>query len=154
MFDKFGVPGATACIRGGEEHPGICGAAKFYPYCGGTLVTVEVRGLPESETGFFALHIHEGGDCRGRGFPNTGAHFNPTGADHPKHAGDLPPLLACNGSARMAVVTDRFRIRDIIGKTVIIHSGPDDFTTQPSGNAGSKIACGVIRRGCCGADRD
>ena len=52
--------------------------------------------------------------------------------------------LALTGFAWMAVLTDRFRVPDILGRTVIVHSQPDDFTTQPSGNAGAKIACGVI----------
>lgn len=65
---------------------------------------------------------------------------------HPDHAGDLPPLMRSNGNAFSAVVTDRFTPSDIVGRTVVIHSNPDDFSTQPSGNAGKKIACGVIRR--------
>ncbi len=55
------------------------------------------------------------------------------------HAGDLPPLLSNNGRAYCQVLTGRFRVSDVIGKTVVIHSGPDDFMTQPSGNAGEKI---------------
>lgn len=66
---------------------------------------------------------------------------------HPKHAGDLPPLLACQGSAYLSVKTDRFCVEDILGRTVVIHSDPDDFHSQPAGNAGKKIACGVIRVG-------
>lgn len=66
---------------------------------------------------------------------------------HPKHAGDLPPLLECKGQAYLSVKTDRFTVDEIIGRTVIIHSDSDDFSTQPTGNAGRKIACGVIRRG-------
>lgn len=144
MIGKIGAPLACAAIRGGDENRGIRGTARFYPHRDGVLAVISVCGLPESDSGFFALHIHEGGDCRGAGFPDTGAHFNPSELPHPRHAGDLPPLLACDGKAWLAVVTNRFQIRDIIGRTVIIHSGPDDFTTQPSGNAGTKIACGVI----------
>lgn len=65
---------------------------------------------------------------------------------HPYHAGDLPPLFSANGNAVLEVLTDRFNIHQIIGKTIIIHRNPDDFTTQPSGNAGEKIACGVIKK--------
>ena len=75
----------------------------------------------------------------------TNSHYNPKNQPHPSHAGDLPPLLSCKGSAYMQVKTDRFRICDIIGRTVIIHSDIDDFRTQPSGDAGEKTACGVIR---------
>ena len=57
----------------------------------------------------------------------------------------MPPLFGCNGAAFSVFLTDRITVNEIIGKTVIIHSDPDDFTSQPSGNAGTKIACGVIR---------
>lgn len=103
-------------------------------------------GLPDSETGFFGFHIHAGNDCSGTGFPATGGHYDPQMNPHPQHAGDLPPLLGDNGTAWLSVLTGRFQIRDIIGKTVVIHSNPNDFITQTSGNAGTKIACGVIRR--------
>lgn len=134
-------PEAVAQIRGDG---GIRGVVKLIPHMNGTLVAADICGLPDLDTGFFAFHIHEGGDCRGDGFPNTGGHYNPCGEAHPLHAGDLPPLLSCGGEVHMAVLTKRFRVRDVIGKTVVIHSLPDDFRTQPSGNAGSKIACGVI----------
>lgn len=143
MFACDRKPEAAACIQGEN---GLHGKVKFFPHCNGTLVVADICGLPESETDFFAMHIHEGGDCRGEGFPDTGSHYNPKGEGHPEHAGDLPPLLSCGGKAYLAVVTDRFRIKDVIGKTVVIHSHPDDFKTQPSGGAGSKIACGVICR--------
>ena len=140
---------AAAQIRGGEQAPGIRGMARFCQTRDGVLVSVEVRGLPESRTDFFAFHIHEGLDCGGQGFADTGGHYNPGGEPHPCHAGDLPPLLGCGGMARMCVLTDRFRVEEIIGRTVVIHSGPDDFHSQPAGDPGEKIACGVIcRRGC------
>ena len=63
---------------------------------------------------------------------------------HPKHAGDLPPLLVCRGNAYLSVKTDRFTVNEIIGRTVVIHSDPDDFHSLPAGNAGMKIGCGVI----------
>lgn len=95
------------------------------------------------------MHIHDGGSCAGRGgnkpFQLSGTHYNPNGCEHPYHAGDLPPLFSVNGIAMNAVLTNRFAVREIIGKTIIIHSGVDDFTTQPAGNSGEKIACGVIQ---------
>lgn len=136
-------PSAVACIRGDENHPQLSGRVEFYTLCCGVLVAVQVKGLPED--GFFALHIHEGDGCTGSGFADTGAHYNPKGKPHPFHAGDLPPLLSCRGRAYFAVLTDRFRVCDVVGRTVVIHSGNDDFHTQPAGNAGTKIACGLIR---------
>lgn len=136
---------AQANVNGGEMHPKLHGMVRFTAQGNATLVAAEICGLPESRTGFFAFHIHEGGDCCGEGFSNTEGHYNPGSLEHPCHAGDLPPLLSCNGRAKMNVLTNRFSVCDILGKTVVIHAEPDDFHTQPSGNAGDKIACGVIR---------
>ncbi len=79
-------------------------------------------------------------------FPNTGNHYNPGNVPHPEHAGDLLPLLSNNGYAWMSFYTSRFNIEEIIGRSLVIHSMRDDFTTQPSGNSGDKIGCGVIER--------
>lgn len=137
---------ATAQLIGSPDAPALTGTVQFVQMPHGVLVTAHVSSLPVSnESGFFALHIHEGSSCTGAGFPDTGSHYNPTGAPHPSHAGDLPPLLSNRGEAYLSVLTDRFRLSDVVGRTVVIHSGPDDFRSQPAGNAGTKIACGVIR---------
>lgn len=78
-------------------------------------------------------------------FPLSGAHYNPGECEHPHHAGDLPPLFGCNGYAVSIFLTDRFLVDDVIGKTLILHDRPDDFKTQPAGDAGEKMACGVIQ---------
>lgn len=109
------------------------------------LVVAKILGLPkESETGFFGFHIHRGQNCSGPNFSGTGSHYNPVERVHPKHAGDLPPLLECQGNAYLSIRTDRFSVSDIVGRTVVIHSDPDDFHSLPAGNAGMKIGCGVI----------
>ncbi len=144
MIQSKASPSAETYIVGGEGAPRIHGKADFYASPYGTIVSVHVTGLPKD--GFFAFHIHEGADCGGDAFADTGAHFDLTGSPHPDHSGDLPPLLSCGGCASMTVFTDRFTVDDAIGKTVVIHSEPDDFRTQPSGNAGTKIACGVITK--------
>ena len=141
-------PDAVAQIRGGVEAPQLSGYVQFYQESGYVLIEARISGLPkESETGFFGFHIHQGDNCSGTDFSGTGSHYNPADQAHPKHAGDLPPLLACQGNAYLAVRTDRFSVADIIGRTVVIHSDPDDFRSQPAGNAGKKIACGVIHKG-------
>ena len=140
-------PDAVAWICGGAEVPQLSGCIQFYQEKGCVLIVARVSGLPESETGFFGFHIHQGGSCAGDGFSGTGSHYDPTFQAHPKHAGDLPPLLYCRGSAYLSVRTDRFSVKDIVGKTVVIHSDPDDFHSQPAGNAGKKFACGIIRKG-------
>lgn len=142
MICPKGRPEAMACITGEGDLRGI---VKFYRIPCGTLVVAEIRGLPQNDTGFHALHIHEGENCGGVDFANTGGHYNPGGEEHPRHAGDLPPLLSRDGKALLAVETDRFTPREIIGRTVVIHSCADDFHSQPAGNAGRKIGCGVIR---------
>lgn len=142
---------AKVNIKGGKKYPKINGAVTFREVKNGVLVTAKVNGLPQSSdscTGrFFGFHIHEGSSCSGTisdEFANAKTHLNPTNCPHPFHMGDLPPLIENNGYAHMTVLINKFKIKDILGKVVIIHDSPDDFTTQPSGNSGSKIACGII----------
>lgn len=139
-------PTATANIRGGKEFPNIFGKINFYQKRNFVLAEANIIGLPTTDTGFFGLHIHEGNSCTGPDFSDTGTHYNPANTPHPSHAGDLTPLMLCNGGAYQTVATDRFKVSEIIGRTVVIHSMPDDFYSQPAGNAGTKIACGVIFR--------
>ena len=141
-------PDAVTRITGGVDAPRLSGCVEFYQEDGCVLIVARILGLPkESETGFFGFHIHQGRACSGMDFSGTEGHYNPTGQSHPEHAGDLPPLLSCRGNAYLSVKTDRFSVDEIIGRTVVIHSDPDDFHTQPAGNAGRKIACGVICKG-------
>ncbi len=139
-------PTATAELHPAPGSTGPHGTIKFYQKRNYVLVVCEITALPRNNTDFFALHIHEGESCAGTDFAGTKGHYNPQKTAHPKHAGDLPPLLNCHGKAYMSVLTDRFAVDDILGRTVVIHSGADDFTTQPAGNAGNKIACGVIAK--------
>lgn len=141
-------PDARAVISGGINYPDIYGEALFYRLKNGVLVSASLENLPDTPDNFFAFHLHNGESCTGNAadnFADAGSHFNPGNQPHPAHAGDFPPLLSCNGSACLAFVTNRFSVEDIINKPVIIHLKPDDFTTQPSGNSGEKIACGIIR---------
>jgi superoxide dismutase, Cu-Zn family len=105
----------------------------------------------------FGFHIHEVGDCSNDGNAAKG-HFNPFGKPHgrfdspERHAGDLPPLRSNKaGRAKLDTELDIVTLRpgpsNIIGKAIIVHADPDDFTTQPTGNAGARIACGVIQPG-------
>lgn len=148
-----GRPQAEASITGSESYPDISGTVRFYQTNQAVIVWAEINGLPHSELPckgrFFGFHIHKGTDCAGNmedPFADAMSHYNPGGCEHPYHAGDLPPLLENNGSVLFLFRTGRFSINEIIGRTVIIHDHPDDFTTRPSGNSGTKIACGVISR--------
>ena len=143
-------PKAAAWVTGNAANPQLSGLVKFYQTSyGGIVVAAEIFGLPNiSQAGssdFYAMHIHEFGDCSDN-FEKTGNHYNPGQSPHPSHAGDLPPLLGSQGYAWSAFYDKRFTIKEIIGKSVVIHSGRDDFTTQPAGDSGAKIGCGEIRR--------
>lgn len=145
-------PSAVAVINGNEKYPTVKGKVMFYDCSESVIVCAQITGLPKSDRKcsepIFAFHIHSGTECTGNKadvFANTGGHFNPLDCPHPYHAGDMPPLFSVNGNAFLCFMTDRFKIKEVLGKTVIIHSKHDDFTTQPSGNAGEKIACGIIQ---------
>jgi Cu-Zn family superoxide dismutase len=132
------------------------GEATFEEADGKIHVVVYVQGLkPGQEHG---LHIHEVGDCSSGDGMSTKGHFNPYGKPHAhagtpeRHAGDLPPLKAeKNGRAKVDVMLDVITIApgpgSIINRGLIVHADPDDFKTQPTGNAGPRIACGVIKTG-------
>jgi superoxide dismutase, Cu-Zn family len=115
-------------------------------------VLVNVQGLkPGQQHGF---HIHEVGDCSSGDGMSAKGHFNPFGKPHAHpgsgHAGDLPALQAAkNGRAKLDVeiggVTVAPGPASIVGRGLIVHADPDDYTTQPTGNSGARIACGVIR---------
>lgn len=143
-------PAAIAWVSGLSSEPQLNGSVRFYetPYRG-ILIEAEIFGLPNirmvGSSDFYAMHIHEFGDCA-QPLNMTGNHYNPMNTMHPSHAGDLVPLLGNQGYAYLVFYDKRFTIDDIIGRSVIIHRNPDDFATQPSGNSGEKIACGVIRR--------
>jgi Cu-Zn family superoxide dismutase len=124
------------------------------------VVYIEAR-FEDLPPGFHGFHIHTTGSCEAPGFTTAGGHYNPTGASHGDHAGDLPSLLVNgDGSAILVTATDRFSIADLRagdGSAVIVHSGRDNFANIPAryggpdaetlstGDAGSRIACGVVR---------
>ena len=140
------MPAAWAYLKGSSDYQDLKGLALFYAMGASTLVVVVAQGLPG--VGFHGLHIHDGNECMGNEkdpFANAGMHFNPENTMHPSHAGDMPPLLSDGGTAFLAFVTGRFTPEEVIGKTIVIHDKADDFVSQPAGNSGNKIACGVIK---------
>lgn len=149
----FGRPDATALINGSEKYSDINGRVRFFQVPDGVLVCTEVSGLPQGARlcghPVFGFHIHAGTACTGNTadpFADADGHYNPKRCPHPYHAGDMPPLFGVNGKAFSMFLTNRFTLNEVIGRAVIIHGSPDDFTTQPGGNAGEKIACGIIKR--------
>jgi len=135
-------------IKGDIEHQALIGKVEFFPWAKGSVVKLEIMGLPKSnyENNFFAFHIHEKANCENpeENFPNTGQHYTKESLIHPNHTGDLPMIYSNNGYSFMLYYTSRFTPQDVVGKSVVIHSGIDDMITQPSGNSGIKIACGEI----------
>ena len=130
------------------------GTVDFVQHGDKVLVTARVNGLAPGSHGF---HIHEKGDCSSGDGMSAGGHFNPFGKPHGNpgrpdhHAGDMPMLVADNsGEARLTAEMDGASVGggsgDIVGKAVIVHKDPDDFATQPTGNSGARVACGVIRK--------
>ena len=115
---------------------------------------VLVGGINGLTPGKHARHIHQFGDCSEPDGSSAGGHFNPLGTQHGKrgegefHAGDLANITADeNGTATFELSGDTYTkqwLNSIIGRGVIIHAGPDDFTSQPSGAAGPRVACGVV----------
>lgn len=142
MFSMIqSMPYATAKISGNSLYPEIEGEVSFYEMYGGTLVVATVKNLPNGN-GFHAFHIHDGAVAnREEKVDITILPINRIRKD----AGDMPPLLANQGTAFSAFYTDRFYPEDIVGKVVVIHAMSDDFKSQPSGNPGSMIACGEIK---------
>lgn len=115
-------------------------------------VAAQVIGLkPNQEHGF---HIHEKGDCSSGDGMSAGGHFNPYGKPHgtgaERHAGDLPNLKAdAKGRAKLSVELDIITVTpgpaSIVGRGIVVHAQADDYTSQPVGNAGARMACGVIK---------
>jgi len=147
---------AIAKVTGGNLYPNIEGTVYFNEEPYGTEVTALIWGLPlympatstSQPIGPFGFHIHEYGICRitdpNNPFESAGGHYNPTNQPHGNHIGDFPVLFSNDGYAMMKFFTNKFKPREVIGKSVMIHENPDDYRSQPAGNSGKRIACGVI----------
>jgi len=146
---------ATLAPTGAISPNPTAGTVTFTAVEGGVRVAGEVRGLPPgTEHGF---HIHEKGNCGDNGNA-SGGHFNPTGGMHGKfaapgtHAGELPSLVAdSSGVARFSVEVHSISLTEgaansVVGRALVVHRDRDDFTTQPAGNSGPRVACAVIAR--------
>jgi Cu-Zn family superoxide dismutase len=144
---------AAAPLRNAEGQ--VLGMAIFTQEAQGVRISVTVKGLSPGEHG---IHIHSVGKCEPPDFLSAGPHFNPTnkkhGLNNPEgpHAGDLPNLVVGeDGSAVYEHITDRVTLTpgelslfDEDGSSLVIHAGPDDQMTDPAGNSGARVLCGVI----------
>lgn len=136
---------------------GVTGVVTFTALSeGGVKVVARVEGLG-SAPGQHGLHVHEVGSCEPPDFQSAGAHFNPTGAPHagpdttPRHAGDLGNIeIGADGTGTVDLTSDLLAVHEganaVVGKAVIVHEKADDFSTQPTGDAGGRVACGVVER--------
>jgi len=131
------------------------GTVKFYELSNGQIkMDLEMKFAARADSNV-AVHFHEHGDCGDMG-ENTHGHWNPTKENHGKwgsaafHSGDIGNImLDAKGEGKISVTTDRWSIKDgdiknIIGRGIIVHGGTDDYTTQPTGNSGPRVGCGVI----------
>lgn len=134
----------------------VSGRLQAMPMGDGVHFTGEIGGLTRNAT--HAIHIHETGDCSAVDASSAGGHFNPTGAPHGKvgegahHAGDMNNLVAnAQGVARVDVHARGVSLGggagNILGRAVVVHASPDDYRSQPAGNAGARIACGLVTAG-------
>ncbi len=145
---------ATAII-GAKNDSGISGTVTFTEVNGVVTMNAEVSNV--TAAGDHAIHIHETGDCSANDGTSAGGHWNPTNVDHgewgtaPFHIGDIGNIVVdANGNGTIVRQTNLWCIgcddqnKNILNKAIIIHEGPDDFSSQPSGAAGPRIGCGEI----------
>ena len=143
---------ANAMI-GSSNDSGVTGMAVFTQNDDQITLMIEIQG---ASPGLHAAHIHANGDCSAPDGTSAGGHWNPTGVAHGKwgegefHLGDIGNItVGEDGTGHIMLTTDLWEIGtgsdvDVVGRSIIVHAGADDFTSQPSGAAGSRIGCGVI----------
>ena len=142
-------------VLGSKSESAVTGTAEFTEIDGMVQMTAVIKGL---SVGSHAIHIHEKADCSSVDGKSAGGHWNPTAQPHGKwgaetgyHKGDIGNFdVGADGIGEISMTTDQWCIgcgdetKDILGKAIIVHQGADDFTSQPSGAAGSRVSCGGI----------
>ncbi len=146
---------AQAILQPAKDTPGFSGRVIFYQAGSQVRVVADVTGV--SPPGNHGFHVHDNGKCErdpGKDFTTAGGHFNPAGTPHAcpdaasHHAGDLGNIVInADGTGHLDVTTSALSLSgagSVVGRAIILHAAPDDCTTQPTGNAGGRLACGVI----------
>lgn len=148
--------GASVQLAATQGH-GVTGSISIVPMGDGVHLTGSLQGLPPS--GEFGFHIHEKGDCSAPDASSAGEHFNPTNAQHgdpqgaAHHGGDMQNAKSdASGNAQINAHVSGLSLgdggpADVIGKAVVVHEKADDYKSQPSGNSGARVSCGVIAAG-------
>jgi Cu-Zn family superoxide dismutase len=133
----------------------VTGKVTFTQHDGKVAMKVVVKGLMPGQ---HAIHLHDKGDCSAPDATSAGGHWNPSSESHgrwghaPFHHGDIGNLVAdAKGKAELTFESELWTLgdgkpSDVVGHAVIVHAGEDDFTTQPTGNAGGRVACGVVKK--------
>ena len=156
-IDKTGIPTVPSkqaiAVINPLSDSGVTGKATFTQMGPAVMVHIEVKNMSPGQR---AVHIHENGDCSAPDGSSAGGHWNPTNVAHGKwgegefHLGDIGNIeVGEDGTGSIELTTELWEIGtgsniDVVGKGIIVHSGADDFVSQPSGAAGSRIGCGVI----------
>lgn len=139
------------------EQGNTLGEVELLQMADGVRLIAHVTGLP---AGTYAMHLHAVGRCQAPGFTSAGPHFNPEGRQHGRdnpagaHAGDLPNIdVGAKGTGDLDLMLPGLRLvdggqplLDADGAAVVLHAGPDDYRSDPAGNAGARIACGELKR--------
>ena len=141
----------AVCVIYPTQGNNVTGTVTFTKVEGGVKVVADLKGLAKGKHG---IHIHECGDCSAADGTSAGGHFNPMGESHGapmdamRHAGDMGNIEAdATGNAHLEYIDKNISFEgmaSIIGRSVIVHKDEDDLKTQPTGNAGARVACGVI----------
>jgi Cu-Zn family superoxide dismutase len=147
------APAATATAALQSDEAGFSGTVTLTDDgAGGVKIVADVSGVKKD--GKHGFHVHENGMCDHTGhFKSAGGHFNPSGSDHacpptdPRHAGDLGNLEVTGGTGHLEITSSALSLsgpNSVVGKALILHTGEDDCKTQPTGNSGDRLACGVV----------
>jgi Cu-Zn family superoxide dismutase len=145
----------TVSLQGAPTDSDFAGTLTITPEGNGVRIVADVAGVDKD--GKHGLHVHENGQCEhGEGdkhFTSAGGHFNPGNAEHacpptdPRHAGDLGNIDISGGKGHLELTATNLTADQLNGKAIILHAGEDDCKTQPTGNSGDRIACGVVGGG-------
>lgn len=143
--------GATATLEA-RSGSSVTGVARATPASGGVALHVEVQGATPGEHG---VHIHEKGDCSDPKATSAGGHYNPAAGSHHgglntpvRHGGDLGNMMVdSSGKGSLDVDVPGLSVSEVVGKAVVVHEKQDDLQTDPAGNSGARVACGVLQGG-------